>query len=161
MAAGTPLLASDGDINGFLASNQNMAVTSSDPATESYDDMQTDASRVVKSQLSGVFPTATLVSWVDPDSTPATIRAIAGRLIAARWYSKQVTADEDRVIPGYAQSLYNEAIAMLGQIRAGTLPVLDDDGNPIPGVTTQESVTDFWPNDTTAGPYFTMDKVWG
>lgn len=161
MAAGTPLLASDDDINGFLASNQTMSVTSADPATASYDDMQTDASRVIKSQLSGVFPTATLVGWIDPDSTPGTIRAIAGRLIAARWYSKQVTADEDRLIPGYAQQLYNEAIAMLAAIRAGELPVLDDDGVPIPGITTAESAADFWPNNDTPGPYFTMAKKWG
>lgn len=162
MAVGTPLLASDNDVNGFLASTGNFTIKSDEPCTLNYDDMQADASRVIKSQLSGVFQVATLVSWMNPDTTPATIRAIAARLIAAKYYSKQIADDQTKEIPAWAQYMYNEAIAMLNAIRAGTLVVIDDDGTPIddPG-TTGETVSDFWPNDTTEGPYFTMAKKWG
>lgn len=162
MAAGTPLLASDGDINGLLASVGNFTISSADPATANYNDMQADAARLIKSQLSGVFQVATLVSWVDPDTTPATIRAIAARLIAATYYSKQIADDQTAKIPAWAQWLYDTALGMLNQIKAGTLQVVGDDGTPIADQpTTAESAADFWPNDTTEGPYFVMDKKWG
>lgn len=162
MAAGTPLLASDGDINGLLASAGNFTISSVDPATANYNDMQADAARVIKSQLSGVFQVATLVSWATPDTTPATIRSIAARLIAATYYSKQIADDQTAKIPAWAQMLYDEAITAIQQIKAATLTVIGDDGTPIDDQpTTVETASDFWPNDTTPGPYFTMQKKWG
>lgn len=150
------LLAKLVEVNGFLASS--MAVK------DSLDDqMQIDASNLIKSQLTGVFQPATIAGWVDPTSTPATIRLIAARLIAARQYAKQITGTTDNKIPAYAQLLYNEALAMLAGIKMGTISVLDDDGNVISDPDAMElGEGDYWPNIASGStPYFTMAKKWG
>jgi len=114
---------------------------------------QEDADRVVKGYLNGVFPAATLATWADPDDTPGIIRAIAGRLVAAKFY-KQRYAEDVVDIPEYAQQLYDEAMAMLMQVVAGTLVV--DPAIQVPG---QLGELDFLPNDDSEGPFFRMDLV--
>lgn len=110
---------------------------------------QTDAERIIKGYLSGIYTPITLASWVSPTTTPGLIRAIAGRLIAAFEYRRRYSEDslDD---PQYAQNKYNEAMMFINELRSGTI-VLD-------GITGETGLSDleFWPNDTTDGPYFTM-----
>lgn len=123
------------------------------------DEEQLEAYRLIKSQLWGVFTPVTLASWVDPVTTPPLIQSIAGRLIAAYVYRKAYSEDVTDV-PQYAQTLYDEAVAMLAQIRAGQVTVLDSSGNPIDTNADTMSADDFYPNDSAPGPYFTMEKEW-
>lgn len=113
-----------------------------------------EATRIIKGQLAGVFTPSMMLTWADPDNTPELIRSIAGRLTAAYIY-KQLYSEETTEIPPYAQDLYNQAIAMLADIRSGAIVVLDVDDEPVTadGV----NVLGFWPNDTTV-PAFTMDQ---
>jgi hypothetical protein len=121
---------------------------------------QIEATRIIKSWLSGTFTAVELHSWQDPDSTPPIIRSIAGELIAAYFY-RALYSEDETTIPLYAQTLYNEAIAMLQQIKDGTLQVLDEDDNPIGDVTTTNMGTgDFYPDSTAPGPYFKMNDSW-
>jgi hypothetical protein len=128
-----------------------------------YDDsgLQVDTYRFVRSLLTNVFDPAIMTSWSTPTSTPAIIRAIAGRLIAAKFYLTLYSEDSDDE-PFLAQRLYNEATAMLTQVRDGTLTILDP-------VTSEEIVVlddlrwgreDFYPNDDVP-PKFSMDMSFG
>jgi hypothetical protein len=117
---------------------------------------QVEVTRIIKSYLSGVFQATTLASWVDPDTTPEIIRAIAGELIAAFLYRKRY-AEDDTHVPEFAQTLYNEAIGMLREIRDGTLIVLDEDDNPIEENQLNMDANDFYPNDSAPGPFFGME----
>ena len=152
MATGE-LLASLDDINVNLAA-PNQVLDAVQPQ------LQIDARRVIFSQLSGVFLPATIAAWTTPDNTPDTIRGIAGMLIAAKYYSRQVSGD-GTTIPAFSQDLYNTAIAMLAGIRNGTTAVVDDTGAVIADPDAMDfSDLDFWPNNTTTGPYFVIDKNW-
>jgi len=147
------LLASNRDINRWLPGDKLVAT---DTNTAEF---QIDAWQLIRGQLASSFPTTVLATWTNPTNTPATIRAIAGRLIAAYLYRE--TYSEDSVaIPAYAQELYNEAIAMLAQIRANTLIVLDGSGNPIDNELAL-TAGDFYPNDGAPGPFFTMTDRFG
>lgn len=123
-------------------------------------DLQIEATRIIKSTLAGVFTPTVLFAWDTPDNTPELIRGVAGRLIAAYWYKNKYSED-DTDIPAYAQSLYDEAIRMLVDIRSGVLTVLDEDGNPIAESGLETNETWFWPNNTTIGPVFTMEMEFG
>jgi hypothetical protein len=150
-------LASLDDINTHLPDDK---LTMSESEDELY---QIDAERIVKGYLSGVFSPTTLAAWGDPsvtDSTengyvPGTVRAIVGRLIAAAFYTKKLAEDVTEV-PSYAQKLYDEGIAMLRAVMTGDI-ILED---VVEQVTTGGTLTnaDFFPNDTTSGPLFTMDQ---
>lgn len=118
---------------------------------------QVEAQRLIKSLLAGVFTPTILQGWADPDSTPPVIRNIAGEIAAAYIYRDAYSEDNPDVVP-YAQQLYNEAIEKIAEIRAGQIIVVDDSDVPIAETDLALGSTDFWPNDTTAGPYFTMDK---
>lgn len=118
--------------------------------------LQVDAFRFIRSKLIGTFATTTLALWIDPDSTPEVIRAIAGRLIAAKWYMEIYAEDSDEDA-AYAQRLYDEAMSMLQQILDGTITVIDPTTEePYPDVQTG-MLTDasFHPSDD--NPKFTMD----
>ncbi len=143
------MLASKTDIQAWLASDKILVDdnNSNKPNIE--------AERTIRGQLSGVFSVITLQSWADPNSTPAQIRSIAGRLAAAFLY-RAIYSEESQNIPVYAQNLYNEAIGMLQDIRSGNLIVLDSSSNPVD--TTGANVIGFWPDDTTS-PKFTMDQI--
>ena len=148
------ILASLEDINTHLPDDKALMGDADDDA------FQIDTARIIKGNLAGVFQPTTLAAWISPDSTPELIRGIAGRMIAARWYAKLYSEDDTRTSE-YAQSLYMDAVGMLNDIRGGTLVVLDADDNPIENNQLILSNAVFWPNDTTAGPYFTMDAEFG
>lgn len=142
-------LASLADINKWLTDHK---VEATDTNTSEF---QITATRMIKSALSGVFQATTIHAWQTPDTTPGQIREIAGEFVAAFLYRKLYAEDEPGV-PEYAQVLYNEATGLLNQIRTGSLIVLNDNDEPIEENQLGTSQQDFWPNDTTEGPYFKM-----
>jgi Protein of unknown function (DUF1320) len=121
---------------------------------------QVEAYRIIKSQLAGVFTPVTLITWVSPATTPEIIRGVAGRLIAAYLYREAFTEDSPD-IPPYAQKLYDEAIAMLGEIRSGAITVVDPDDIPISDNKRDMNSDDFYPNEDAPGPFFTMTQQFG
>jgi hypothetical protein len=120
-----------------------------------------DADRIIRGYVGGVIPITTIAAWADPASTPEMIRAIAGRLIAAAYYSERYaenSPDESR----YAQKLYNQAIAQLMGIAAGTVLIIDPDGSTIETTSAGLDKAMFSPNDGTApGPAFTRGQIFG
>lgn len=113
-----------------------------------------DADRIVRGYLAGVIPATTLALWASPDATPELIRAIAGRFIAAFYYRERYSEDslDD---PIYAQTKYNEAMALLQGIIDGSITLVDLD-EPI--TTTDRFTADnFYPNGKDSGPIFSMD----
>lgn len=117
---------------------------------------QIEANRIIKAMLSGVFVATVLQSWDTPENTPGLVSSIAGKLIAAYIYREAYSEDQNE-IPAYAQALYMEAVNDLKNIRAGTLAVLDANDVPITNSEAASSL-DFWPNDNTGAPKFTMDQ---
>lgn len=119
---------------------------------------QLEAQRLIKSALAGVFDVAIITTWDSPDTTPGIIRNIAGELVAAYVYRDAYSEDNPDVVE-YAQQLYNEATEKLKEVRDGTLILVDVDDNVIELSGLQLTSDNFWPNDTTPGPYFTTDQV--
>lgn len=147
------ILASLADINVHLPDDKAKMQDSDD------NELQVDVARYIRSLLSGFFSAATLVSWNSPDNTPELIRGIAGRLIASKYYATLYSEDVDDVSK-FAQWLYNQANAMIDQIRTGSMIILDVNDTPIPiegGISL--TADDFWPNDSSGGAKFTMEKV--
>lgn len=143
------LYASLEDINAHLESHKAAIEDAED------DVLQVDVFRFIRSKLVGTFATTILSLWTDPDSTPELVRAIAGRLIAAKWYM-QIYTEDDPEPSTYSQFLYDEALSMLQQIIDGGLIVIDPvTEEPYPGVTSGLlGEADFWPSDD--APKFTM-----
>lgn len=110
-----------------------------------------DAERIIRGHLSGVFPAAILGLWVTPEATPPEIRAVAGRLAAAKIY--RVRYSENSLDdPGYAQTLYNEAMSMLQSIIDGDIILTG-----VTDVGLQFDSDWFTPNDESlTPPIFTM-----
>lgn len=140
------------DINKWLTDHK---IEATDSNTSQF---QLTATRLIKSALSGVFLPTTLHAWQTPATTPGQIREIAGELVAAYLY-RELYAEDEPGVPEYAQTLYNEAIALLTQIRDGSLVVLNANDEPIEANTLEMQQVDFWPNDTTDGPYFRMSDT--
>lgn len=117
--------------------------------------LQVSAFRFIRSKLRGTFATTVLATWLDPATTPIIIREIAGMIIAAKWYAELYAEDSDEEAE-YATNLWNQAMAMLLEIIAGSLvvtnPITDE---PYPGETGDLTEASFWPNDD--APKFTMD----
>lgn len=107
-----------------------------------------DAERIIRGYLAGVVPSATLASWTTPATTPAQIRAIAGRFCAALIYRTRYS-EQSLDDPQFAQNKYNEAMQMLQDIISGDLAITGV-------VTTQFDNTYFLPNDDSEDPKFTM-----
>lgn len=147
------LLASLIDINAWLGDKLEANDANSNK-------LQIEAWRLIRGQLASSFEPTTLASWTSPTTTPDQIRSIAGKLIAAYLY-RQVYSEESTEIPKYAQALYNEAVADLILIRNGGIVVLDINDNPIEANQQSMSSADFWPNNSSGGPKFTMDQVFG
>lgn len=121
--------------------------------------IQVDITRFVRALLVNTFPATTIAGWDSPTNTPEIIRAIAGRLIASKHYSTIYSEDTDG-IPDLAQQLYNEATMMINDVRAGRLTVIDASGNEVmPSEDLRFSSDDFWPNDSTGAPKFTMGQT--
>jgi hypothetical protein len=140
-------LASLEDINVHLPQDKLVATDANETKE------QLDAQRIIFAKLSNTFSAATLAAWASPATTPETIRAVAGRLVAALFYSRAFAAEVDGV-PDYAQGLYAEAMTMLDQIVDGTVTLPEVSEEVETGVNLNASF--FYPNDDTAGPYFTM-----
>lgn len=138
------ILASLEDINANLPSQDEQPVI--EASDENTDLISTSVARVVRGYLSGVIDNVTLMSWVDPVSTPETIREIAGMLIAAQLYfnfaARTSLTIEER---NFAQLLYDKAIAMLQQIVDGMIIIPGIISVP-PGVLTG---LDYFPIDDT------------
>lgn len=150
----TELLASLEDINTHLPANVK--------ATDSLTEIQIDALRLIRGQLTAIFTPAILSSWDVPANTPELIRGIAGRLIASKYYSVLVSQQYADELPGYSVTLYSQAISMLSDIKSGALVVVDEDGNVVSGTDIgSDPQGDVFPNDSTAGPYFEMGTVFG
>jgi hypothetical protein len=141
------------DINVHLPVEQGKA-----QMMDGQDDMlQVDAYRLIRGRLSGTFDLTVINTWTNPATTPEQIRQIAGKLIAAKWYALLVAEDEpDGSL--YAQTLYNEAIAALNDIRNGTMSVIGIDGLEIESTTATQ--TAFYPNDTAPDPSFSVEETW-
>lgn len=145
------MIASLGDVNTHLPSDKLEAKD----GNPDYVAFQIDVERLVKGYLSGVFSAATLAAWADPTSTPAYIRACAGRLIASFYYAKKVSEDLPDWDGTYPQRLYDEAMKMLEEIRTGAVTLIE-----VPEeVGTQFDSSFFYP-DSTDEPSFTMDMRW-
>jgi hypothetical protein len=130
-------LASLDDINAHLPSIAQI--------TDLVDDqLQLDAERIVKGYLSNVYSAATLAAWAIPTQTPGLIRSIAGRLIAA-WFYASKTAGDVAGFPDYSQNKYNEAIALLEQIRSGDIVLTEVVEEAATGE--RFTINDFYPND--------------
>jgi hypothetical protein len=148
------LLASNQDVNAWFTNDK---LEADDANTAG---LQIEAWRLIRGQLANSYLPTVLASWVDPETTPDQIRSIASRLIAAYLY-RAVYAEDSLTIPPYAQQLYNEAIQMLADVRSGNVVLLDVNDEPIATNISAMSASDFWPNNTTDGPFFTMDAVFG
>src|SRR5688572_19326559 len=121
------ILANTDDINTHLPTDKIAADDAL--AEDAIALIQVDTARLIRSMLSGTFTAVQLAVWVSPATTPDLIRGIAGRLIAAKHYATRYAEDSDEST--YAQSLYNEAIAMLADIRNGNLIVVGSDMVPL------------------------------
>jgi hypothetical protein len=119
--------------------------------------LQIDAYRLIRARLSGTFTPAIIATWTNPSSTPELIREIAGKIIAAKYYATLVAEDEADGSK-FAQDLYNEAIAMLNDIRNGTITVIDINGEEIENSAISES--SFYPDNTAPDPSFAVGETW-
>lgn len=146
-----PLVSLD-DINVFLPSDKLEALDADD------DSSVLDAERIIKGKLSGTFSPTVLASWSTPAATPETIRAIAGRLVAALYYARSFS-EESTQAPQYSQNLYNEALSMLDCIVDGSIVLVEVSTEDQPSVGNLTS-DDFLPNNDSPAPKFTMEQVW-
>jgi hypothetical protein len=121
-----------------------------------YPAFQLDAERIVRGSFAGFWPATVLASWTTPDNVPGLIRAIAGRLVAAFYYRYRYS-EEGIGDPEYAQFKYNEAMAFIQKIISGEMVVEEVLDVPTAGHSLSE--LDFWPNDSTPGPVFTVDMI--
>jgi hypothetical protein len=135
-------LVDDNDINVHLPTDKISAEDG-----ELLEGIKEDIERIIRGNLAGYVDSAEMVTWVDPDSTPETIRAIGGRLGAAFIYRKRYSEDslDD---PQYAQFKYNEAMTMITGIINGDI-VLDPDAEA-GGISLTTDL--FYPNDPLVDP---------
>jgi hypothetical protein len=146
-------LATLDDVNVFLGDDKLQALEADD------DSSQVDAERIIKAKLSGTYSPVVLAGWTTPETTPETIRAVAGRLVAALYYARAYS-EETVTTPAYSQKLYDEAMMILCKIVDGliSLPEVPDAEQPNTGG--RLTGDDFLPNSDTQ-PKFTMSEVWG
>ena len=120
-------------------------------------DLSIEADRLVRTRIASVVELDTVALWVDPDSTPEIIKTISGLLIAAMFYAKLVAEDEADG-SAFAQGLYDQAMALLMDIRNGDAIIIGVDGIEVE--TDILSGTSFWPNATTQEPFFKVADAW-
>lgn len=114
------------------------------------------ADRLIRSRLGGIVDTDIIALWVSPDTTPEIIREVSGLLVAAKLYG-EAAAEDEADGSAYAQSLYDEAIRILDEIREGISVIIGVDEIPIDTTSIDGS---FWPNDTTQPSFFTVADQW-
>lgn len=132
------ILASLDDIQANLDGN---VVVATDENTEL---LQISAARIIRGNLSNVIDNATLQSWRTPENTPEIIREAAGKLIAAQHYFNEISKTNQVIdVDHFAQKRYNEAIAILNGIIAGTITIVDVEITTTGGMT----ALDFFPTD--------------
>jgi len=107
-----------------------------------------EAATYIRSYLFGTHISNSVIdTWLTPDDTPALIRAIAGKMIAAKIYERETSSNAEEVDP-YAVRLFNQAMATLSAIIDGRLVITElvDAGVSVTGTT---HITDgnFYPND--------------
>jgi hypothetical protein len=108
--------------------------------------IQVSVARVVRAYLSRVIDAPTLASWTSPDSTPETIREVAGKMIAAQLYSNETARSSTLMPPTHAaQIMYNQAMEILNQIIEGDIDIPNVVLTPIEGL----SDLDYFPVDAT------------
>jgi len=143
------MLATLADINTHLPDDR-LRATDGD---ENIAFFQIDVERTIKGYLSTVYSTTIIASWDEPDNTPEFIRGIAGRLIAAYWYSKQTSESIGDWDGTYPQRIYDEAMKMLNDLVLGVVDLgLTEEAG------TQFSRDWFLPNSSSRRPSFTMDQ---
>lgn len=146
------ILASLSDINAHLPSNVQIS-------NDVDDSLQVDALRLVRGQLVSLFSSTVLNSWDVPANTPELIRSIAGRLIASKYYANQVSGNVPDEMAAFAISLYNEAIALLIDIKSGAILLVDVDGNPLPQESTIGSDINLDMSPISGEPVFSMSRA--
>lgn len=114
------------------------------------------ADRLIRSRLGGIVDTDIIATWISPDTTPEIIREVSGLLIAAKLYA-EAAAEDEADGSAYAQSLYDEAIRILDEIREGISVIIGVDTEVIDTTSIEGS---FWPNDTTQAPFFAVADQW-
>ena len=117
---------------------------------------QLSTERIIKGYLVGIFTASTMAAWTTPDTTPQIIREVAARMIAGYRYRDRTSEETPGAIEelSYGQRLYNEAMAMLNDIRSGQLDVIDVNGSTVIDTSGTSEIAGF-PDNTTA-PTFTM-----
>lgn len=138
-------LVTDGDVQSHLPKDKLKVEEIPDDRAQIY----LDSERIVRGYLAGVVDSAVMALWLTPDATPQIIRTVTGMFAAAEIYRIRFS-ESSLNDPGFAQRLYNDAMAMLNDIIAGNLIIVE-----VPGTTAFDN-TYFWPNDTTDDPKFTM-----
>jgi hypothetical protein len=129
------------DVNG----NLDGQVISADSNNSSL--VQIGVARIIRAYL-GKLVGDGMNAWVSPDTTPATIRQIAGMLIAAQVYFNSAAPTSlliDDV--NYHQRLYDRAMAMLQGIIDGTIDI--GLGDVVVAPVDELSELDFFPTDDT------------
>jgi len=101
--------------------------------------------------LARIGTTYDTVTWVDPASTPQTVRTIISMMFVSWVIDRQYSEDED--LNAFAARLSIQVELLLNGIISGEIE--------LPGVpnTTGSGQPSFWPNDTTEGPAFSMGQV--
>lgn len=117
---------------------------------------QVDAERLIKGYLRAVFSPSTVAAWADPSTTPAYLRSVAGRLVAAFYYSKKTSEDIPDWVGTYPQRLYDEAMRMLENVKNGDVVLAEV--SEIPG--TEFTNAFFYPTSRDGQPSFTMSMQW-
>lgn len=139
-------LVDDADVQVHLPIDKLKVEEIPDDKAEAYE----YAERIVRGHLGGVYDPLVLAGWTTPALTPPEIRLVAGMLAASKIY--RVRYSENSLDdPGYAQTLYNEAMAMLMQIVEGDI-VLTGVDDPGLGFTNEF----FEPTNASIAPFFAM-----
>jgi hypothetical protein len=117
---------------------------------------QLSVERIVKGYLVGIFTASTMAAWTTPTTTPQIIREVAARMIAGYRYRDRTSEETPGGIEEttYGQRLYNEAVAMLNDIRSGSLDVIDVNGTDVIDTSSTSEIAGFPDNTTT--PTFSM-----
>ena len=138
------ILASIDDINAELPSEDDSPVIE---ATEENSDLiQVSVARVVRGYLSPVVDGTTLMSWDEPANTPDPVREAAAKFIASQLYFNFAARTSLTIeVRNFAQLLYDQAMAMLNGIIAGTILL----GPTVPVTTASLAIEDGFPIDDT------------